>query len=66
MTVSVPVSVAVPDANRCHVSLLQYSAIIDKAAIEIACASRKSLGEATVGASFRAREESIEVPVGGP
>jgi len=48
------------------VSLLQNSAILDKATLQIARAKRWIFGEVVVGASFRAREKRIEVIVGGP
>jgi len=48
------------------VSLLQNSAILDKATLQVARAKRWILGEVGVGESFRAREKHIEVIVGGP
>ena len=47
-------------------SLLQNSAVLDKATLEIALTQQWILCEVVVGASFRAREKRIEVIVGGP
>ena len=46
-------------------SLLQNSAIFDKATLQIVRALRWILGEVVAGKSFRAREKRIEVIVGG-
>ena len=52
--------------RRSNVSLLQNHSIRDDASFQIAGAVRHVRNKFLVGASFRAREKSVEAPIGGP